>query len=369
MKPRVLMYSLRGLRNEVFRCFDYEFEDVIREVDAVELTGPQHRFAMPLAADLAQYLAYRTFRLPWNPAFRFPPLKGAYDLFFANMTFFADLEVLHRMPDWRNHVGCSVCFIDECFRESLTLFPRYLDVLRRFDLVIVSFSGTREALQAASGVRTLDLSFGVDTCRFFPGIKGPARRIDLFNIGRKDPLQHRQFLRLRDEQGWFYLYDTVMPKAVSDHCAHRDNTADLLARTCFWVVNPAKFNARHETAGQEEIGFRYYEGAAAGAVMVGFIPDNPNFPEYFPWPDAVMELPADPEGIPECLLNLSRQEERLRRIRFRNVLGSLQENDFLYRWEAILAAVGLDPHPAAAQRRSRLETLMEQWTLAHPDLA
>jgi len=51
-----------------------------------------------------------------------------------------------------------------------------------------------------------------------------------------------------------------------------------------------------ETHGQIEIGFRYYEGSAAGTVMIGQAPDV-SVPEMFDWPDAVVQVRPDGSDV------------------------------------------------------------------------
>jgi hypothetical protein len=51
------------------------------------------------------------------------------------------------------------------------------------------------------------------------------------------------------------------------------------------------------TQGQAEIGYRYYEGAAAGAVMIGDGSDFDAYAELFGWPEAVIEIQPDETNV------------------------------------------------------------------------
>lgn len=365
MKARTLIFSLRKLRKDICRCHDYEVEDVTAGIDSVDFYEPSLKYRNPLLSDLAQYISYKTLRLPVNTAFRFPRLEGTYDLFLANMTFSYDLEILHRMPDWKNRVGYSICYLDELFTESLTKFSQYIPILRRFDCVALNCSGTVEALMNKIGVKTIPVPTGIDTLRFYPGPRDAPRKIDLYNMGRRDPQQHREFQRLQNEHDWIYLYDTIAPESVPDFNAHRDNLAGLLKCSRHFIVNPAKFDIPEDTGYQEETGFRYFEGASAGCVLTGRIPKNPNFKKVFPWKEPVIELPENHGEIADFMLDLQSQEERLRQVTYDNVLGSLKMHDFAYRWEEILQTAGLDPLPALAERKERLQELQEEWSGFH----
>lgn len=363
-KRRTLIFSLRQLKTDICRCHDYEFEDVVAEVEPADFYLPELRYDHRVLSSIAQYLSYHTLKFPWNPCYAFPEITRTYDLFFANMTFLYDLEILRRMPAWRKKVGYAICYIDECFIESLNQYSRYLPILRDFDCVVLNCSGTEQSLVDRIGVKTISVPSGIDMMRFFPGIDGPKRLIDISNIGRKDPLQHQQFLKLQERDKWFYYYDTISAFAVKKYREHRENLSSSLSKTTFSVVNPAKFDMQTETQGQEEMGFRYYEGAAAGCVLIGRIPRTPNYSVQFPWKEAVIELPGAVEDIPDFMLDLIRQTERLKQISFDNVNGSLGMHDFAYRWETILSEAGYESGPALNQRKEKLNELRELWKRA-----
>lgn len=365
MKARTLIFSLRNLRKDICRCFDYEFEDVVAEVDDAEFYLPAPKHGNQLLSDLSEYLSYKTFRIPWNPAFSLPRIEGTYEIFFANMTFVHDLEIVRRMPDWRGKVGYSICYIDEFFLESLDSFSRYFPVLGRFDCVVLNCSGTLEALAERTGLKVITVPSGIDALRFCPEPDAPERIVDIVNIGRKTSAQHRQFQILQKEDQWFYLFDAAIPIKPSNHARHRENLAYWLSRSRFSVVNPAKFNVLDKCHDQEEIGFRYFEGAAAGCVMIGRIPDNPFYRDLFPWPEAVVELPEEVAGIPDFLRGLATETERLERISRDNIIGSLERHDFVYRWESILEQSGLAPLPKSLERKEDLHRAKEAWTTTH----
>ena len=54
-----------------------------------------------------------------------------------------------------------------------------------------------------------------------------------------------------------------------DYRQHRELFANMAKRSRYFLVSPAKIDRTDETRGQVEIGHRYFEGAAAGAVMIG----------------------------------------------------------------------------------------------------
>lgn len=105
------------------------------------------------------------------------------------------------------------------------------------------------------------------------------------------------------------------------------------------------------------MGFRFFEGAAAGAVMFGEPPDTEIFRGLFDWPDAVVRVPYDSPDAPAMLSALDQDPERLARIRRDNVVNSLLRHDWLHRWRKLLELAGLEPSAAFYQREERLQQL------------
>lgn len=138
---------------------------------------------------------------------------------------------------------------------------------------------------------------------------------------------------------------------------HRDQLANLIKRARYFVTNVAKITAPEDTGGQQEVGFRFYEGAAAGAVLVGEAPSCPSFQTNFGWEDAVVHMPYGTANPAEVLDALDADPARVDAIRRRNVANSLRRHDLVYRWERVLDTVGLQPTARVAERRERLAQL------------
>ena len=109
--------------------------------------------------------------------------------------------------------------------------------------------------------------------------------------------------------------------------------------------------------GSRKSGARYFEGAAAGAVLLGQAPGTLTFRRDFPWPDAVVELNADGSDVADVLADLSRRPDELARLGVRNAVAALRWHDWAYRWRSILETAGLAPRPALNERARALEAL------------
>jgi hypothetical protein len=201
------------------------------------------------------------------------------------------------------------------------------------------------------------LSPAVDTLRFCPFPNPPDRTIDVWAMGRRARATHDRLVEhARQNPKFMYLYDSVSGTHFYDGAAaHRELMASLLKRSRYFIADRAKANEPEQTKGQQVFGPRFFEGAAAGAILVGEPPESDLFNQYFDWTDAVVRLPYGSTEIVELLEALDRDPERVARARLANVVNSLRRHDWLYRWEQILQVAGLEPAPAALARRTELE--------------
>ena len=111
------------------------------------------------------------------------------------------------------------------------------------------------------------------------------------------------------------------------------------------------------TMGRDEISGRFYEGAAAGTVMLGEAPRTAEFHAQFDWPDAVIPLPFDSPDVGGVLAELSQDPERLARISRDNVRNAALRHDWTHRLRTVFETVGLTPTKAMLERERRLEAI------------
>jgi glycosyltransferase involved in cell wall biosynthesis len=356
----VLLFSQRARAPLISRCFSYELEDAIAAMDAVDLVSPGYRHGLGELVYRVVNKAGRGTSLlrGLNPAVRRTPIQRRYPLFFAVFQFATDLPTLNALGGWRERSEQAVCLIEELWAQDLTRFASQLAILRRFDQVLTNCRSTVEPLAERIGRPVHYIPPGIDAPRFFPGERPPGRCIDIHNLGRRHPATHAALLDYSRSRGRFYLYDTLQGNLpVQDPVQHRELLAEKLKRTVFFIANKAKVNEGGERGTQEEVGFRFFEGAAAGTVLIGDPPDVASFHENFDWPDAVVRLPYGSGEVAELLDGLLQDPERLARIRAANIRHSLQRHDWANRWQQILDLLGLEPLPALGARRERLRRI------------
>jgi len=362
-QPLLLLLSQRGLAPLISRCCSYEFEDVIRSVDSVDLIAPRYRQdAFEILSRAVNKVGRRIGLFKGiNPGIRPIRVERDYQLFFAVFQFATDALSLNALRGWRENCEVAACWLEEIWARDLHRLQSQIGLLRQFDYIFTNCLSSLDGLAKATGRRVIYQPPGVDCLRFFPGEPPRERVIDIFNMGRRHADTHRALVDLAEERRLFYLYDTFKGNVpVQDPAEHRLQLANLIKRTRFFIANKAKANEEGETARQEEVGFRFFEGAAGGAVMIGDLPNVASFREHFDWPDAVVQLPFGSRDVGDLIADLEGQPERLARIRADNVRNALLRHDWAYRWQAVLDNIGLDRLPSLQARLALLSERADQ---------
>jgi len=363
-RPRICMPSGRDFRKKAWLCGHYEAQDVLAEVDDVDLIclepGPGYEFRefwqrRLMYRDITRKVVFA------NPGLQKVRLTREYDLFLARCQTYKDFLDVNAIEGWKDHCRTSVCWIDEMWAASIPEQKYWLHALRQFDHVFIGYSGTVAPLSKAIGQPCRYLPGAVDTLRFSPYPNPPTRVVDIYSIGRRREGIHQALLEAVRHSGIFYMHDTFVGSQVEpyDQRHHRDHFANVAKRSRYFIVAPGKFDCLDETRGQMEIGHRYFEGAAAGAVLIGEAPDCVPFRETFPWPDAVIHIQPDGSDVIQVLDRLASEPERVSAIGRRNTAQALLHHDWVYRWKEILQIAGMEPSPGMVAREHRLNELAQ----------
>ena len=373
--PRVLLLSQRNIYDPlVWRCSFAEFETILERIEAVDVVAPRRKSWFLNGKRLALRLGEK-FKTPLNPALApgIEPitLTKDYDVFFAVVEGASELLHINAVKGWKDRCKTSVCFLVEFYIKDIPTYKSCMEVLAQFDYVFYMFVG-REPFEKRFKSQGQYLAAGIDTLRYCPYPNPPQRSIDVMSIGRRAEKTHQALLRMAREEGLFYVHDTIDSLRAYSVEQHRRMMSDMAKRSRYFLVNPGKFNKPEETGGQSEFGYRYFEGAAPGAIMIGDVPrNNQEFSKIFHWEDAVIQLDLENEDIAPVIRELDSQPERQMRIRRNNMVQCLLHHDWAYRWESILETVGLAPLPALLQRKEilRKRAAMVEEALVEPNAA
>jgi hypothetical protein len=364
----VLLLSMRGLSDLVAYCLQYELEDVVADLTGADRIDAGNREALEFSRRIYKLARLTTGSRAFARACTPPPstvkLDRDYDLFFPVFNSAYELMALATVPNWRKRSRFAACFINEIWTSDL---PGYLvELLAEFDHIFVGLRHPVSEVARISGRPCTYLPMAVDVLRFSPQPERPLRAIDVCNIGRRSPITHDALRRLASDGRIFYYYDTVAASGtglrqrsfhVDDASEHRLLLANLLKRSRFFIANRALVNEDEMTAGRDEISGRFYEGAAAGTVMLGEAPRTEEFKRQFDWPDAVIPLPFHSPDVGRVLFDLGRDSDRLERISLDNVRNAALRHDWVHRLRAVFETVGLPPTEAMLERESRLEAI------------
>jgi hypothetical protein len=367
--PRICMPTWRNFRRNAFRCALYEAQDILVENDDVDLIRldmtwgawfKETSLIRPLYHDVSRKLIFT------NLGLKKVQLSREYDVFIAACCTWSDLVYINAIKRWRDHCKISICWIDEMWAAAIPKYKYWLHALSQFDYVFIGARSSVSALSQAANRPCYWLPIGVDALRFCPFPDPPARVIDVYSIGRRHEGIHCEMLKTAEQGSLFYVYDTLTNyktntanTEVYDYQQHRNLFANIAKRSRYFVVAPAKMDSGLEIRGQVEIGARYYEGAAAGAVMIGEAPDCEAFREHFGWPEAVIKIQPDGSDIAAVIRDLGSHPARVAAISRRNTKEALLHHDWVYRWNEMFRIAGIEPSPRMVTRERRLKDIAD----------
>ena len=357
------MVSLRGANRHAAWCSNYEFEDVICGIDDVELfslkPGPAYEARQWFVRRLVWKPGVRQLTPHINPGLQPVTLEKDYDLFTYVCMNPADLVYLSAIKGWKDRCRKKVCFMVEFYAGWLKEYDFHLSLLKDFDHVVLCFSGSVPAVQGVVGKPCHHVPLGADVIRFSPYPNPPARTIDVYSMGRRSEAAHDELLKKAAQRELFYIYDTIPGLLIQprDHRQHRDLVANCAKRSRFFVTYPAKVDVADETRGQSEVGARFYEGAATGAVLLGQAPTIPAFAKDFHWPDAVVDIGSTADDLNAVLGKFKADPDRLQAVNRKNAVEALRRFDWAYRWKEMLRIVGMEPTARLVQREKQLHQL------------
>jgi len=358
-EARICVFSQRHLQRCFSACADYEFEDLLCEFDDADILSAQPYYGRQITRRISNRLAKHASVAWLSPGVRKLRVARNYDLLFAKLLVPVDVLSLNALKRWRGRCRVAICWLAESWANEASHYKGYSKILSQFDYIVLNCSSSVAALQDMTGRPCFYIPPGVDAIRFCPYPNPPLRSIDVYSIGRRSPVIHSALLKMAEQGRLFYIYDTMLDKNTAKPREHRDLIANIAKRSRYFLVNPGKFDRGFETGGQTEIGFRYFEGAAAGTVMIGGHPETEAFRHHFDWPDSVINAPFDSPNIADVLADLDSQPGRMEQARKNNIVQSLLCHDWAYRWQALLDIAGLKPRTALTDRLERLKELAE----------
>ena len=364
-RPRICMPTARRFTRRAYQCSLYEAQDVLVDVDDVDLICLKPKFGFRFRESWQRRLVYHDVsrKLVYlNPGLERVRLTQDYDLFVAVCQNHWDLLYINAIDGWKDRCRTSVCWLDELWVADIPHYAYWLHALRQFDYIFTGCDGTAAVLSDTIGQSCRWLPGAVDAIRFSPYPNPPPKAIDVYSIGRRWDGIHQALVQAAVRREIFYVHDTFPSMAnlePDDPQQHRNLFANLAKRSRYFMVAPAKMNAPEETQGQIDLGYRYFEGAVAGAVMIGQAPNCEAFREAFPWPDVVVPIRPDGSDVMDVLTALDSDPARVTAIGHRNAAEALLRHDWMHRWKEIFRVAGIEPSLGLATRERQLMNLAD----------
>lgn len=355
---RILVVSVRRVNYHAAWGAHFEFEDVLREVDEIDLLELEQGRFSKLRGKACRSLAYRGLTTGLSPGVQTVTLERDYDaLLFVAMNVW-DLLYLNAVKGWQRRCRVKLCFMAEFYAGSEAELVPLIRLLRPFDVVGHAFAGNVELLGRLAGTECVHVPLAVDVRRFSPHPAHPVRVVDVLSVGRRSEPVHRELLQWARRTGAFYIHDTLPSACITprDHVEHREQFACLGQRSRLFVAYPAK-HGDGESRNLSEVGSRFFEASAAGAVLVGRAPSASSYAKSFPWPDAVFALPD--QGAAEVVQELLARPADLERLGRRNAVHALRHHDWAHRWRQLLQLARLPEHPALEERIQALSEMAD----------
>lgn len=264
------------------------------------------------------------------------------------------LGMLEALPHWRTYADRWVVFITEIWPSfvdsSLATLQR---VVPCFDHVFTTMRWTVERLSAISGVPWTFVPHPVDVLHV-PFYTDDHRNIDVANFGRRGEVQHATLAAWCERTDRFYQYDTGMP-IITDHRQHRAHYVEQCARSKVFVSNFARFDQRDLHGGNVEFGLRYFEGLAAGTIMLGEHPAPERVREVIGDAPGIFDFAADATEMPAELLDLLADTAACDRVHAAHRALALRRHDVAHWWSSVVDTTGLPPAAGHHERLQRLE--------------
>lgn len=365
MDLQVAVFTARGRRRQIYRSLGYEYEDaIVSDFHAGQLIEPAFE-ALNTVAFRARLWLERQRLGQFVPNVSHPSvgLGRDVDLFFVYPATLGDLLALNTIRDWRSRSSVAICHLQELWASSIPKEISWLQlILNQFDYVICSQYWTIKPLARELEVPVSYLPPGVDAATLCPWPNPSPRVIDACAIGKMDLATHNSLWNWDQRTGKYYRFTVDGPvSSCTSHVVHRQALSQTLQRSKYFFSYRAKRNFTDQRGEQNEFGPRYFEGAAAGTILVGEkVNDNPAFADNFDWEGAVVEAEYSEACMPTLIEELEGKPEWITAVRKANVVNCLMRHDHVHRWGSILEMAGFAPTKNMMKRLERLEALVEK---------
>jgi hypothetical protein len=297
-----------------------EFENLLARLGGFRIVVPRGRRPLPGLLGQVRDKTLGAFA-------RFGPIKEKGELLLVVAHSPGDLRMLSSLTNARKRFRYIAGYvIDSYFTEDFGSSVKAYDHI--FSTTQEGADEVRNRFKVSSSV----LRQGFDCLNW--ACSDSDRCIDLIGFGRQPASYHLAFQRAfhTHESPLLYLHSPIGTLTGEAVWRERPMLLKLLQRSNIslafhLLVEPASDRPKSPNF----VTSRWFESLASGCIIVGKRPPGAMANELFSWPNALIELPDEPDKAVAMIQNLASDARFVQTTRRRNIIEMLERHDWRYR--------------------------------------
>lgn len=283
----------------------------------------------------------------------FEPLQtGGGDVLIVVARGPGDLAMINAIPDCRKKFGKIFAFVTDSYFQS-----GFVKETALFDAITVTAHEDVDYPKNRFGIAVHQLYQGADCLTWAPR-KMQEREVDVMGFGRTPPSYQTCFSQRFHPANSPYLYLHSPLGNLSGASVHleRGMLFKLLHRSRISLAFHLYVEPHGDRPRSMMVTSRWLESLLSGCIVAGRRPVSRMADEMLFWPEATLELSADPLEAADQLVDLLTHNTEMEQQRRSNIFHCLSFHDWRYRIGALCALFDL---PVPQTLHSDVERLQE----------
>ncbi len=256
-----------------------------------------------------------------------------------------DLAMINAIPDCRKKFSKIFGFVTDSYFQS-----GFVKETALFDAITVTAHEDVDYPKNRFGIAVHQLYQGADCLTWVPR-KMQEREIDVMGFGRTPPSYQTCFSQRFHPASspYLYLHSPLGNASGPSVALERGMLFKLLHRSRISLAFHLYVEPQGGRPRSMMVTSRWLESLLSGCIVAGRRPVSRMADEMLFWPDATLELSADPAAAADQLVDLLSRNVELEQQRRNNIFHSLSFHDWRYRIADLCALLNL-PVPAALSK-------------------
>jgi hypothetical protein len=264
-----------------------------------------------------------------------------------------DLAMINAIADCRRKFGKIYGFVtDSYFQAGFVRETALYDAITVTAHDDVAFPSTRY------GIAVHQVYQGADCLTWVPRAQ-MVREIDVIGFGRTPPSYQACFSQRFHPASspWLYLHSPLGNLSGPSVQLERGMLFKLLHRTRIALAFHLYVEPQGDRPRSMMVTSRWLESLLSGCIVAGRRPVSRMADDMLFWPDATLELSADPDTAADELQDLLSRNESLAQQRRSNIFHTVNNHDWRYRIAALCRLFDLPPPQALLDDIQHLQAL------------